>query len=129
VQKRDPYLQIIYKNGIKEECMQLFGRVQCMIEKLDYPPISLIASHIKPFIESSEDEAYDASNGLLLSRNIDILFDRGYISFDKNGKIILSTKLTEDVRKYLSNYYLDGPLLTEKRKSYLNYHRTKIFVA
>jgi putative restriction endonuclease len=31
-----------------------------MVERLDYP--SLVASHIKPFIVSEENEAYDPNN-------------------------------------------------------------------
>jgi predicted restriction endonuclease len=45
-----------------------------MLEKLSYP--SLVASHIKPFIKSDDFEAYDPNNGILLSRNMDILFDK-----------------------------------------------------
>ena len=35
------------------------------VGKLAYPV--LIASHIKPFIQSDETEAYDPNNGLLLA--------------------------------------------------------------
>ena len=50
---------------LKEESEDFFGDTKCMLEKLSYPV--LVASHIKPFIQSNEKEAYDSNNGLLLS--------------------------------------------------------------
>lgn len=92
-----------------------------MVEKLVYP--TLVASHIKPFVKSSEEESYDPENGLLLSQNMDGLFDKGYISFNDDGSIILSDKLDPELRDYLSKYVLDGVFVGAKRKEYLNYHR------
>ena len=93
------------------------------MEKLDYPV--LIASHIKPFIKLEESEAYDPNNGLLLSRTMDSLFDLKYISFNDEGQIIFSKRLSQTVRTFLEkqNYSLDQTILTEKRKMYLEYHR------
>ena len=71
--RRDPYLHRLYKNQLQEECEELYGSPMCVLEHLAYPV--LIASHIKPFIDSDEHEAYDPNNGLLLSRTIDSLFD------------------------------------------------------
>ena len=34
--------------------------------------------------------AWTTTNGLLLVPNLDSAFDRGYISFDNDGKIIIS---------------------------------------
>jgi hypothetical protein len=76
---RDPYLHRLYKIQLQEECEELYGKPICVLERLSYPV--LIASHIKPFIDSTENEAYDPNNGLLLSRTIDSLFDLKYISF------------------------------------------------
>jgi putative restriction endonuclease len=64
-----------------------------MIEKLAYP--SLVASHIKPFIVSDIHEAYDVNNGLLLSRNMDILFDQGYISITPDYEIMVSDSIKD----------------------------------
>lgn len=123
--KRDPYLYRIYKNQLKEESSEKLGEIKCMLENLDYP--SLVASHIKPFIVSSKKEAYDQENGLLLSRNMDMLFDLGYISFNNDGKILLSNELSHDLKKYLKGYGLRPIFLTNKRVKYLKYHRAKIF--
>jgi len=123
-QKRDPYLHRLYKNQLKEEADEKLGQTKCMIEKLSYP--SLVASHIKPFVQSDENEAYDSNNGLLLSRNIDILFDQGYISFNDNGTIIYSSELNEDVREHLEKYTLGSEFLNENRLKYFSYHRSNV---
>ena len=96
-----------------------------MLEKLSYP--SLVASHIKPFIDSDGNEAYDPNNGLLLSRNMDILFDQGYISFNNDGTIMYSPQLNEEVTKHLDNYKLDSIFINENRIQYFDYHRNNVF--
>ena len=123
--KRDGYLHRIYKNLLQEEVEEKLKYTQCMVERLSYP--SLVASHIKPFIQSDDDEAYDPNNGLLLSRNMDILFDQGYISFGGNGTIICSDELNKDVTDNLKKYTLENIFLNECRKQYLDYHRKNIF--
>lgn len=123
--ERDPYLYRIYKNQLKEESSEKLGDIKCMLENLDYP--SLVASHIKPFILSKKEEAYDPENGLLLSRNMDILFDLGYISFNEDGSIIVSKELSEGLKEHLKQYYLMKLFLTKKRLNYLKYHRKRVF--
>lgn len=123
--KRDGYLHRIYKNQLKESSREVFGEVKCMLEQLAYP--SLVASHIKPFIASDINEAYDVNNGLLLSRNMDILFDQGYISFSQTGKIIYIVSLPSEVKIHIDNYNLDTVFLNDKRLQYLRYHRKYIF--
>lgn len=123
---RDNYLHRIYKNQLKEEVEEKSWLVKCMVENLAYPV--LIASHIKPYIKSEKIEAYDPDNGLLLSKNMDSLFDLWYISFTDDWEVIKSTKLSSDVLSYLDSYRLDEIFLNENRKNYLKYHREKVFV-
>lgn len=85
--RRDPYLHRLYKNQLQEECEELYGNPMWVLEHLSYPV--LIASHIKPFIESDEIEAYDPNNGFLLSRTIDSLFDLKYISFSDGWNYVV----------------------------------------
>lgn len=122
---RDPYLHRLYKNQLQEESIYHFEDTKCMVEKLAYPV--LIASHIKPFIRCDVNEAYDANNGILLSRNIDSLFDLGYITFSDTGKIIFSSQLKQEVKDYVENYSLDNRFINAKRIEYLEYHRNEIF--
>ena len=123
--QRNPYLHLLYKNQLKEESFSIYKEEKCMVEKLAYPV--LIASHIKPFIKSDDIESYDVNNGFLLSRNIDSLFDLGYITFDDNGKILFSKKLPKDVAESVSKYSLEKVFLNDKRKEYLCYHRENVF--
>ena len=58
----------------------------------------LTASHIKPWAKSSPSERLDPFNGLLLSPALDQCFDAGYISFDDDGKIMISPELDEQDR-------------------------------
>lgn len=125
IRKRNPYLHLIYKNQLKEESFSVYQIENCMVEKLPYP--TLIASHIKPFVFSSEEEAYDPNNGILLSRNIDSLFDLGYITFEDDGKIRFAKHLKEEVKIFITNYSLDSRFINAKRLEYLEYHRNEVF--
>jgi 5-methylcytosine-specific restriction enzyme A len=55
----------------------------------------LIASHIVPWKEANNEERLDVNNGILLSPTYDALFDRHLISFENNGKIILSDSFSK----------------------------------
>lgn len=124
---RDPYLQRLYKFELIKEYKGLYNVSDpaCMLEKLAYPV--LIASHIKPYRDSTQEEQFDSNNGLLLSKNMDSLFDLGYITFDSEGHIIVSTKLNKDVATYVKQYKLDSNIYTAKRKEYMEYHRNHVF--
>ncbi len=123
--KRDPYLHLLFKNQLRDESFEYFKSEKCMVEKLAFPV--LIASHIKPFIKSNDDEAYDPNNGILLSRNMDSLFDLGYITFDDFGNIISTKKLPQEIISHLKSYKLDVEFLNQKRKKYLAFHRKEVF--
>ena len=58
----------------------------------------LRASHIIPWAEcQSDEERLNVHNGLLLAAHLDALFDKGLISFNDAGKMLLHSKLGEDV--------------------------------
>ena len=122
---RDQYLHRLYKYQLKQESSEVFNKAVCMVEKLDYPV--LIASHIKPFVSCNDREAYDVDNGILLSKNIDSLFDLGYITFDNKGIIICSQSVSGDVNIHLQQFKLNDLFLTNKRLQYLDYHRNCVF--
>ncbi len=85
----------------------------------------LIASHIKPFSECNENEKYDLFNGLLLTPNYDKLFDRFLISFDKSGKILISSLLEESDLKKLGITKADrlnSEKISPNHFEYLKYH-------
>jgi len=84
----------------------------------------LIASHIRPWKKANNFQRLDVYNGLLLLPNYDKLFDKGYVSFGDDGKIIYSPYLPESDRILLG---MDDSIhllwLDEKHKDYLAYHR------
>ena len=127
IRKRNPYLHLIYKNQLKEESFSIYQQENCMVERLAYPV--LIASHIKPFFTSTDEEAYDPNNGILLSRNIDSLFDLGYITFENDGRIKFSEteRLNQELKDFIGTYSLDSRFINEKRLEYLEYHRSEVF--
>lgn len=88
----------------------------------------LVASHIKPWSKSSDLEKLDGYNGLLLSPHIDHLFDKGFITFTDQGKLMASQHLREQV---LTRWHLDksqqvGQFSIEQSR-YLEYHRDVVF--
>lgn len=87
----------------------------------------LRASHIKPWIDSNDYERLDVYNGLLLIPNLDLLFDKGYISFDTEGRILISKKLDEKTMKIMNVH--DGMYvsLSYDHQRYMEYHREFIF--
>lgn len=88
----------------------------------------LIASHIKPWAKSEPKEKADIDNGFLLCPNHDRLFDKGYITFDDDGTIIISSKLSKDNSMYLnvdSKMHIEQ--LTKGNRKYLEFHRKKVF--
>jgi 5-methylcytosine-specific restriction protein A len=87
----------------------------------------LIASHILPWREATNEERLDVNNGILLSPTYDALFDRHLISFEDSGKIILS----EALRK--TNYSELGITgrelikeLSDENRPYLMRHRNSL---
>lgn len=102
---------------------------ECMVTGLGYPQL-LVASHIKPFAEcEDEEESYDPMNGLLLSENIDSLFDKFLISFSaSSGEILLADGVDDGLLKKFGikkSYRLRHEYLTDKRKEYLKLHNAR----
>lgn len=58
------------------------------------PETALVASHIVPWRAcETNEERLDVNNGLLLSPNLDKLFDRSLIAFSDNGALLVSPNL------------------------------------
>ncbi len=88
----------------------------------------LKASHIKPWRDSNNFERLDPYNGLLLTPNLDTLFDSGMITFDSMGNIVVSKALDEKTLEALgvdNSFKLS--MIHENRDKYLKYHREFIF--
>lgn len=89
--------------------------------------VFLTAGHIKPWAMSSNVERLDVFNGLALTPVYDKAFDTGYITFDNNGLIVISSKLNEDAENLglTGREKIDG--LTFLHQKYLSYHRSEVF--
>lgn len=111
-------------------------RVQ-LLEQCKFCPITmvaddrlLIASHIKPWAASDDNEKTDPFNGYLLTPLYDKLFDRGFITFTEDKHMILSEFIAPYTWKLLriENNTLIRPLpMDEKRKKYLDFHHKAVF--
>lgn len=89
---------------------------------------NLRASHIKPWKESNNVERLDPRNGFLLAPHIDLLFDKGFVSFSDLGDLLVADDAT---RKTLSRWHiaLDANIgkIHPDSVGYLEYHRKNIF--
>ena len=104
--------------------------LRCRITGVDNP-IHRVASHCKPWRDSTNEERLNGENGLLLTPSIDHLFDRGFIGFEDSGRLVISPVahlpslqrvridtcaavsvggITEGQRKYLE-FHLNSALL------------------
>ena len=101
---------------------------QCRITKVNRPE-HLIASHCKPWRDSTNDDRLDGENGLLLTPTIDHLFDKGFISFEGNGKLIISPvahrpsliKMGIDV-----DHGVNVGAFSEGQRRFLDYHQENV---
>lgn len=87
----------------------------------------LVASHIKPWSQSNHQERLDSNNGLLLCPNHDALFDKGYISFDEDGTILISNSLDEATKIFLNINDTMKVALNEGQQKYMKWHRENIY--
>lgn len=98
----------------------------CRITKLSNKSL-LVASHIKPWRSSTNEERLDGDNGLMLSPHVDRLFDRGYISFEDDGRVLVS----EEAKVVLAQWGITLPTnvgeFRKGQKHYLEWHRQHLF--
>ncbi|WP_051890210.1 HNH endonuclease [Chryseobacterium vrystaatense] len=120
LEKESIILSRIGQGKFREELIELWKG--CAISKFDDSKF-LIASHIKPWKKSTNQEKIDKYNGLLLLPTYDKLFDLGFISFDDSGKIIISKLLNNFDKLNIDNDIIID--ITNNNKKYLKYHREK----
>lgn len=88
----------------------------------------LRASHIKPWSACSNRERMDRFNGILLAPHFDAAFDGGLISFDAQGRMLLSRRLPKSEVRRLG-LRANGPVpFTSRHQQYLQYHRKYVFM-
>ena len=119
--------EVVLRRGQSQFRSRLLQRTQkCAICDLNDTRF-LLASHIKPWSLSSHQERMDPNNGLLLCPNHDKLFDNGYITFSREGKILISSEIKKDLQ---SKMQIDENIkisLTPFIEKYLKWHREVYF--
>lgn len=89
----------------------------------------LRASHIQPWALCDADEQrLDVYNGLLLSPNLDALFDGGWVTFTSTGSIAIASSLPRTALELLGvgpDSRIQG--LKPKHSLYLEFHRQRMF--
>jgi putative restriction endonuclease len=94
-------------------------------------PVHLIASHCKPWRDSTNEERPNGENGLLLTPSIDHLFDRGFIGFENDGDLIISPVAH---RPSLQQMGIDTSTVvnvgefTSGQKEFLDFHRNSVLL-
>ncbi len=102
----------------------------CRITKVSNP-IHLIGSHIKPWRHSNNSERLDGENGLLLTPSIDHLFDRGFISFEGGGDVLVSPRADDVSLRRMGikvGERINVGAFSSQQKSFLEFHRNSVFL-
>ena len=108
-----------------------------LLKQCPYCPVTLVnderllqASHIKPVSKcKNSNEKTDPKNGFMLTHTIHKLFDEGFITFDKEKKMILSPWLSPVTwtRLNIKHNKTIEMLPIKGREKYLKYHRENRF--
>ena len=113
---------------VYREALMNYWKGACSVTECTIPEI-LRASHAKEWKNcTTAEERLDVYNGFLLSANLDALFDKGLISFDDEGKIMLSSQLNESELERIG-VYSDMHLrwVDAHHLPYLKYHREYVW--
>lgn len=112
-----------YRELLLEECPF------CPITKINDERL-LVASHIKPWAVANDEEKIDPKNGFMLSPLYDKLFDRGFITFTNDRKVVISDWLTPQNKRRIGiedGQFFQALPIDEMRAEYLAFHRDAVF--
>ena len=108
-----------YRQEILKKWNNLCSITGCSLTEI------LISSHIKGWSECNEDERLDVDNGILLSPHIDSLFDKHLISFEDDGSIIISERVSKQDLDILGVSKSIKLKVDDGMKKYLKHHRNR----
>jgi hypothetical protein len=103
---------------------------KCRITGVDNP-VHLVASHCKPWRDSTNEERLDGENGLLLTPSIDHLFDRGFIGFEDHGQLIISPVAHRPSLHKMgidTEHTVNVGGFTSGQKQFLDFHRNAVLL-
>ncbi len=95
------------------------------VERMEH----LIASHVRPWRDSSNEQRLDGENGLLLTPTVDHLFDKGFISFEDTGRLIVSPVADQRSLKRMGinpEDRVNVGAFSEGQRRYLEFHRENV---
>jgi putative restriction endonuclease len=112
----------------KERVMQIERRCRITgVENL----VHLRASHCKPWRDSNNDERLNGENGLLLTPSIDHLFDRGFISFHGDGRLIVAPVADQPSLERMgvpTDTVVNVGGFSSGQRQFLEYHREAVLL-
>ena len=88
-------------------------------------------SRCKPWRDSTNEERRNGENGLFLAPSIDHLFDRGFIGFENNGKLIVSPVAHRPSLQRMGIDTMNGQNVggfSDGRKTFLEFNRNAVFL-
>jgi putative restriction endonuclease len=104
---------------------------RCRVTKVDREE-HLRASHCKPWRDcESNEERLDGENGLLLTPSIDHLFDRGFISFEDDGHLLISPVAHSNSLQRMGVIATDRVnvgTFSSGQRQFLDFHRNYVFL-
>ncbi len=112
----------------KQRVMRI--ETHCRITGVDNPS-HLLASHCKPWRDSSNEERLNGENGLLLTPSIDHLFDRGFIGFEDLGTLIISPVAHKPSLQRMgveTKERLNVGTFTAGQRRFLDFHRNAVLL-
>jgi hypothetical protein len=109
--------------------MEVIWSHRCPLTGIDHRDL-LVASHAKPWADCDPAERLDPYNGILLAVHLDRLFDKGWMTFDAVGAIVLSSQISSALASQLLQGAA-GTCLTlhPRHQPYLAWHREQVFKA
>ena len=102
----------------------------CRVTRVDRPE-HLVASHIRPWRHGDNEQRLDPENGLMLTPNVDHLFDRGFITFAADGRLVYSPAADEGSLLRMGfdpERRVDVGGFWRGQREHLEFHRDEVFL-
>lgn len=100
---------------------------KCAICEIDLLEL-LKASHAKPWKDSTKLERVNKYNGILFCANHAELYNRGFIAFDGQGKIHISSLISEENYEKYAIHAKVKIARVEENKYYFKWHKRNLFI-